>query len=41
MTGRNKNVRKTKKQQSIFKSAAKKCKGKPGYRSCMKKNLKK
>ncbi len=28
-------------QQSKFKAAAKKCKGKPGYRACMKRELKK
>jgi len=32
---------KQKKQQARFKAVAKKCKGKPNYRSCMKKNLKK
>ncbi len=32
---------KQKKAQSRFKASAKKCKGKPGYRACMKKNLSK
>lgn len=32
---------KQKKQQARFRQASKKCKGKPGYRSCMKKALSK